>query len=341
MAVKDRTSLFIDRDPFKLSIQTGEEFRKWLETGIDPRKAELEREQAAQKARDDLYDSYIARLDSVKDSDALKSVYEDLKNDAKNLGPDYTKDLTDRIKSIKEEIAKGRKEQPQKEENKKQPKEAIMEFFEKMKEKLQKTESLEIVETIHKDFQKWLSPEVPQEKIDEFDALVQKRRDELEPIERIPEQKEPSKPTKKDEKPQFVVTKEATKKFMETTRAIRVAPDHDTLMELMDEFFADLADKVTPEMVARVEAVADERLQELVDAMPAVTAEMEDGSLIEVTVHEAPAEETESESVQSEESAEQEPEVPKKPEKTYKETIKANGDIVRKWSDGTIEIQKK
>lgn len=278
MAVKDRTSLFIDRDPFKLSIQTGEEFRKWLETGIDPRKAELEREQAAQKARDDLYDSYIARLDSVKDSDALKSVYEDLKNDAKNLGPDYTKDLTDRIKSIKEEIAKGRKE-PAPEPEQKEP---------------QKTE-----------------------------------------------EKPTEKPTKKDEKPHFIVTKEATKKFMETTRAIRVAPDHDTLMELMDEFFADLADKVTPEMVARVEAVAEERLQELVDAMPAVTAEMEDGSLIEVTVHEAPAEETESESVQSEESAEQEPEVPKKPEKTYKETIKANGDIVRKWSDGTIEIQKK
>lgn len=278
MAVKDRTSLFIDRDPFKLSIQTGEEFRKWLETGIDPRKAELEREQAAQKARDDLYDSYIARLDSVKDSDALKSVYEDLKNDAKNLGPDYTKDLTDRIKSIKEEIAKGRKE-PAPEPEQKEP---------------QKTE-----------------------------------------------EKPTEKPTKKDEKPHFIVTKEATKKFMETTRAIRVAPDHDTLMELMDEFFANLADKVTPEMVARVEAVAEERLQELVDAMPAVTAEMEDGSLIEVTVHEAPAEETESESVQSEESAEQEPEVPKKPEKTYKETIKANGDIVRKWSDGAIEIQKK
>lgn len=278
MAVKDRTSLFIDRDPFKLSIQTGEEFRKWLETGIDPRKAELEREQAEQKARDDLYDSYIARLDSVKDSDALKSVYEDLKNDAKNLGPDYTKDLTDRIKSIKEEIAKGRKE-PAPEPEQKEP---------------QKTE-----------------------------------------------EKPTEKPTKKDEKPHFIVTKEATKKFMETTRAIRVAPDHDTLMELMDEFFANLADKVTPEMVARVEAVAEERLQELVDAMPAVTAEMEDGSLIEVTVHEAPAEETESESVQSEESAEQEPEVPKKPEKTYKETIKANGDIVRKWSDGAIEIQKK
>lgn len=319
MAVKDRTSLFIDRDPFKLSIQTGEEFRKWLETGIDPRKADFEREQAEQKARDDLYDSYIAQLDSAKDSETLKSIYEDLKNDAKTLGADYTKDLTDRIKSIKEEIVKGRQEQSQKEESKKQPKEAIIELFEKMKEKLQGAESLEMIETIRKDFQKWLSSEVPKEKIDEFDALVQKRRDELEPIERIPEQKEPSKPTKKDEKPQFVVTKEATKKFMETTRAIRLAPDHNTLMELMDEFFANLADKVTPEMVQRVEAVADERLQGL-------------AQLVEIPTAEA---------VQSEESAEQEPEVPKKPEKTYKETIKANGDIVRKWSDGTIEIQKK
>ena len=343
MAVKDRTSLFIDRDPFKLSIQTGEEFRKWLETGIDPRKAELEREQAEQKARDDLYESYLTRLDSVKNSEALKSVYEDLKNDAKTLGVDYTKDLTDRIKSIKEEITKGRQEPTpaEKPTGQKQPKEAIIELLEKMKEKLQGAESLEMIETIRKDFQKWLSSEVPKEKIDEFDALVQKRRDELEPIKRIPEQKEPSKPTKKDEKPQFVVTKEATKKFMETTRAIRLAPDHDTLMELMDEFFANLADKVTPEMVQRVEAVADERLQGLVDAMPAVIAEMEDGSLIEVTVHEAPAEETESESVQSDEPTESEQEAPKKPEKTYKETIKANGDIVRKWSDGTIEIQKK
>lgn len=341
MAVKDRTSLFIDRDPFKLSIQTGEEFRKWLETGIDPRKAELEREQAEQKARDDLYDSYITKLDSVKDSETLKSVYEDLKNDAKTLGADYTKDLTDRIKSIKEEIAKGRQEPNQPKEESKQPKEAVIELFEKMKKKLQKAESLELVDTIHKDFQKWLSPEVPQEKIDEFNALAQKRRDELEPIERIPEQKEPEKPTKKDEKHHFVVTKEATKKFMETTRAIRVAPDHDTLMELMDEFFANLADKVTPEMVARVEAVAEERLQGLVDAMPAVTAEMEDGSLIEVTVHESAAEETTPEAVQSEEPTELEPETPQKSEKTYTEIVRSNGDIVRKWSDGTIEIQKK
>lgn len=318
MAVKDRTSLFIDRDPFKLSIQTGEEFRQWLETGIDPRKAELEREQAEQKERDDLYDSYIARLDSVKDSDALKSVYEDLKNDAKNLGPDYTKDLTDRIKSIKEEIANGRQEQPQKEESKKQPKEAIMELFEKMKEKLQGAESLEIVETIHKDFQKWLSSEVPKEKIDEFDALVQKRRDELEPIERT-QQKEPSKPTKKDEKQGFIVTKEATKEFMETTRAIRVAPDHDTLMRLMDEFFANLADKVTPEMVQRVEAVADERLQGLAQIVETPEA----AQLDEPT------------------EPEPEPETLKKPEKTYTEIVRANGDIVRKWSDGTIEIQKK
>ena len=186
-----------------------------------------------------------------------------------------------------------------------------------MKEKLQKAESLEIVETIHKDFQKWLSPEVPQEKIDEFDALVQKRRDELEPIERT-QQKEPSKPTKKDEKPQFVVTKEATKKFMETTRAIRLAPDHNTLMELMDEFFADLADKVTPEMVQRVEAVADERLQGLAQIVETPEAAQLD----------EPKEPTE-------------PEAPKKPEKTYTEIVRSNGDIVRKWSDGTIEIQKK
>ena len=195
-----------------------------------------------------------------------------------------------------------------------------MEFFEKMKEKLQKAESLEIVETIHKDFQKWLSPEVPQEKNDEFDALVQKRRDELEPIERTPEQKESSKPTKKDEKQGFIVTKEATKEFMETTRAIRVAPDHDTLMRLMDEFFANLADKVTPEMVQRVEVVAEERLQWW-------------AQLVEIPTAEA---------VQSDEPKEPtEPEVPKKPEKTYTEIVRSNGDIVRKWSDGTIEIQKK
>lgn len=268
MAVKDRTSLFIDRDPFKLSIQTGEEFRKWLETGIDPRKAELEREQAEQKARDDLYESYLTRLDASKDSDTLKSVYEDLKNDAKNLGPDYTKDLTDRIKSIKEEIAKGRKE-PAPEPEQKEP---------------QKTE-----------------------------------------------EKPTEKPTKKDEKPHFIVTKEATKKFMETTRAIRVAPDHDTLLELMAEFFANLADKITPEMKSRVEAVAEERLKGLTDEKPAVIVEMEDGPSIEETTPEV---------VQSEEPAESEPEVLEN-QKTYKETIKANGDIVRKWSDGTIEIQKK
>ena len=256
MAVKDRTSLFIDRDPFKLSIQTGEEFRKWLETGIDPRKAEMEREQAAQKARDDLYESYLKRLDSVKNSETLKIVYEDLKNDAKILGSDYTKDLTDRIKSIKEEIEKNRQEQ----EMKQQPKNELM------------------------------------------------------PIEPTPE------PAKKDETLGFVVTKEATKKFMETTRAIRVAPNHDTLLELMAEFFADLADKITPEMKSRVEAVAEERLKGLTDEKPAVIVEMEDGPSIEETTPEV---------VQSEESAKSEPEVLEN-QKTYKETIKANGDIVRK-----------
>lgn len=273
MAVKDRTSLFIDRDPFKLSIQTGEEFRQWLETGIDPRKAELEREQAEQKARDSLYEAYLKKLDASKDSDTLKNVYEALKIDAKKLGTDYTKDLTDRIKSIKEEITKGRQEptQPTK------------------------------------------TPEPEPE------------------TEHEPEKKPEEKPTKKDEKPQFVVTKEATKKFMETTRAIRVAPNHDTLLELMAEFFANLADKITPEMKSRVEAVAEERLKGLVDETPAVIAEMEDGSSIEETTPEV---------VQSEEPAESEPEVLEN-QKTYKETIKANGDIVRKWSDGTIEIQKK
>lgn len=255
MAVKDRTSLFIDRDPFKLSIQTGEEFRQWLETGIDPRKAELEREQAEQKARDSLYEAYLKKLDASKDSDTLKNVYEALKIDAKTLGVDYTKDLTDRIKSIKEEIAKGRQESALTPEQKEPPK---------------------------------------------------------------TEEKPSEKPTKKDEKPQFVVTKEATKKFMETTRAIRVAPDHNTLMELMAEFFANLADKITPEMKSRVEAVAEERLQGLAQLVEAPKAVQLD----------EPKEPTE-------------PEAPKKPEKTYTEIVRSNGDIVRKWSDGTIEIQKK
>ena len=71
-------------------------------------------------------------------------------------------------------------------------------------------------------------------------------------------------------------------------------------------------------MVARVEAVADERLQGLAQIVETPKAAQLD----------EPKEPTE-------------PEAPKKPEKTYTEIVRSNGDIVRKWSDGTIEIQKK
>lgn len=108
VASKDRTSLFIDRDPFLLSTEIGQEFGKWLESGVDPEQIEAEKKAKEEQRRNEMYEVYLARLSEVASIEGLQAVWEDIKTDAKSLGRHLLDDLTDRVKSIKMEIELGR-----------------------------------------------------------------------------------------------------------------------------------------------------------------------------------------------------------------------------------------
>lgn len=63
---KDRTGLFMDRDPFKIAETTGVMLREWLESGAEPVKETLTEQQIA---------DHKAAIDSAADIDALKKAY--------------------------------------------------------------------------------------------------------------------------------------------------------------------------------------------------------------------------------------------------------------------------
>lgn len=63
---KDRTGLFMDRDPFKITEATGTMLREWLESGAEPVKEVLSEQQIA---------DYKAAIEEAADMDALKKAY--------------------------------------------------------------------------------------------------------------------------------------------------------------------------------------------------------------------------------------------------------------------------
>jgi hypothetical protein len=63
---KDRTGLFMDRDPFKITEATGVMLREWLESGAEPTKEVLTEQQIA---------DHKAAIEAAADMEALKTAY--------------------------------------------------------------------------------------------------------------------------------------------------------------------------------------------------------------------------------------------------------------------------
>lgn len=118
IASKDRTGLFIDRDPFLINADIGKEIMTWNQSGIDgealeaerkvqEEKERVEREERESQEREDLYNSLIAEMQSVKFIDDLASIWNTQVQPNKSLlWEAYIKDLTERKDAIKEQLAK-------------------------------------------------------------------------------------------------------------------------------------------------------------------------------------------------------------------------------------------
>lgn len=107
IASKDRTSLFIDRDPLLLSEKIWQEFALWLDSGVDAEK--LQAQKQAEK-----YEQFLQELDAVATKDELKKIFENIKIEAKNLTKSMTDDLVERVKAIKETFETPTPAQPEK-----------------------------------------------------------------------------------------------------------------------------------------------------------------------------------------------------------------------------------
>jgi AAA domain len=118
IASKDRTGLFIDRDPFLITPTIGKEIMEWNLSGIDGEALEaarLAQEEADRIAleekqridRENLYQSLITEMQSVKFIDDLAALWNTQVQPNKFLlGDAYIKDLTDHKDAIKIELTK-------------------------------------------------------------------------------------------------------------------------------------------------------------------------------------------------------------------------------------------
>ena len=93
LASKDRTGLFIDKDPFPLSEETGKTIREWNETGVDP---ETEKEKIADLLRE--------QISSSSSNDELKNIFDNVKWSAKQIGQARVNSLTALVKERKDQI---------------------------------------------------------------------------------------------------------------------------------------------------------------------------------------------------------------------------------------------
>lgn len=97
IASKDRTGLFIDRDPFVITEATGNEIAIWNESGIDP---EIERE----KHRNDLFSILEESVKSAEDLPALKEAFEHAKSVSKEIGQERFDKIAEMVKGKKSEL---------------------------------------------------------------------------------------------------------------------------------------------------------------------------------------------------------------------------------------------
>lgn len=91
IASKDRTWLFIDRDPFVITRDTGKEIWAWNESGTDP---EIERIK--------LYEMVLETVHESENIDELKEAFEQAKSIAKTIGQDRFDAISDVVKKRKE-----------------------------------------------------------------------------------------------------------------------------------------------------------------------------------------------------------------------------------------------
>ena len=118
IASKDRTGLFIDRDPFLITDAIGKEIMDWNQSGVDGEALEAARlaqeeverialEEKEKNDRENLYNSLIAEMQSVKFIDDLAVLWNTKFNPNKAiLWEAYINDLTERKDAIKIELTK-------------------------------------------------------------------------------------------------------------------------------------------------------------------------------------------------------------------------------------------
>lgn len=115
IASKDRTGLFIDRDPFIITAETGRELVEWNNTGVDGQELEAERkrkadEEAKKKAEelDRFYNEMVSTLEEVKFIDDLAKLWNiTIGTRKKELTDEQYKDLADRKDAIKAQLMGG------------------------------------------------------------------------------------------------------------------------------------------------------------------------------------------------------------------------------------------
>lgn len=105
IASKDRTWLFIDRDPFLITSEIGKEIMEWNQSGLDGEAIEAERKANEEKKRNDLYFSIVDAMQSVVSIDDLAEIWKiQVANNKNLLWVEYFLDLTQRKDAIKSEL---------------------------------------------------------------------------------------------------------------------------------------------------------------------------------------------------------------------------------------------
>lgn len=92
---KDRTGLFIDKDPFVISEETGRAIVEWNKGAAEN----------PEEAKDSKMLEIISEILSAEDNNQLKAAYEKAKAASKEIGPERTTRLTDAVKARKEQIS--------------------------------------------------------------------------------------------------------------------------------------------------------------------------------------------------------------------------------------------
>lgn len=91
IASKDRTNLFIDRDPFLITQKTWEEIKEW--------NLSWEKTKPLEEIQQENYIKYFELLQNCPDLDALKGIYEEIK--VNKFNKSNLDELTEMIKNIK------------------------------------------------------------------------------------------------------------------------------------------------------------------------------------------------------------------------------------------------